>query len=228
MKNSIKHWPSQERPRERLIEQGASALSDAELLAIFLRTGYKEHSAVEVARMLILHFGSLRQVLDAPADELMSFKGVGSSKYALLMASKELSQRHLSQQLKANDSPLNSSALILDFLKLNLRHQTQELFAILLLSQQCQLIDFKVLFKGTFQQCQVSTQDIVRYALEKQSYYLIAVHNHPQGHALPSPEDLLFTQKLAQACQLMDFELADHFIISRNDYFSFAENNMLS
>ena len=227
MKISIKHWPSQERPRERLIEQGADVLSDAELLAIFLRTGYKEHSAVEVARMLLLHFGSLRQVLDAPAQELIGFKGMGKSKYALLMASKELAKRHLSEQLQLPDHTLSSPELIVNFLKLKLRDEKQELFGLLLLDQHCHFIDFHLLFKGTFQQCSVSTQDIVRYALTKHAYYLIAVHNHPQGHALPSPEDLQFTQKLAQACQLMDFKLADHFIISRHDYFSFAENALL-
>lgn len=228
MKTSIKHWPQQERPRERLIKQGAQALSDAELLAIFLRTGYKQHSAVEVARMLLSHFGSLRQVLEAPADELIGFKGIGTSKYALLMASKELSQRHLSEQITQQEQILSSPALIIDLLKSKLRHEKQELFAILLLNQQCQLIDFDVIYKGTFQSCQVSTQEIVRHALLKHGVYLIAVHNHPQGHALPSPEDLQFTEKLQQACNLMDLALADHFIISCNDYFSFAENGMLS
>lgn len=226
MKNSIKHWPEQERPRERLLEQGGHVLSDAELLAIFLRTGYKDHSAVELARELILHFGGLRQIIDAPIHEIIDFKGIGTGKYALLMASKELAQRYLKQQIQQTDLLFNQSTLIVDFLKSQLRHESQELFAVMLLNQQYELINFEVLFKGTFDHCSVSTQDIVRKALNKQASQIIAVHNHPQGHALPSPEDLQFTEKLKQACSLLELSLVDHFIISRNDYFSFAEQGL--
>lgn len=227
MIKSIKNWPEQERPRERLFEQGGHVLSDAELLAIFLRTGYKEHSAVELARQLLLHFGGLRQILDASNEDIINFKGMGMGKSAQLLASKELAQRYLKQQLKIEDK-LDSSALIIDFLKIQLRSEKQELFAVLLLNQHCQFIDFNILFKGTFSQCSVSTQEIVRHALEKHAHHLIAVHNHPQGHALPSPEDLQFTEKLAQACRLLDLQLSDHFIINTHDYFSFAEQGMLA
>ncbi len=223
---SIKHWPEQERPRERLLGQGAHVLSDAELLAIFLRTGYKDNSAVELARQLIHHFGGLRQILDAPNAEIIAFKGMGESKFSQLLASKELAQRYLQQQLKVTDQ-LDSSTLIIDFLKVQLRGERQELFALLLLNQHCQFIEFKILFRGTFQQCSVSTQDIVRYALDKHAYHIIAVHNHPQGHALPSPEDLQFTEKLSHACRLLDLQLSDHFIINCNDYFSFTEQGIL-
>lgn len=227
MKNSIKHWPEQERPRERLLEQGAHVLSDAELLAIFLRTGYKDHSAVELARQLILHFGGLRQIIDAPIEDILAFKGIGEGKYALLMASKELAQRYLKQQLQQTEITFDQSHLIVDFLKSQLRHESQELFAILLLNQQLEFIEFSILFKGTFQQCSVSTQDIVRQAIKKQASQIIAVHNHPQGHALPSPEDLQFTKKLQHACTVLDLHLVDHFIISRNEYFSFAEQALM-
>lgn len=227
MTKSIKHWPEQERPRERLLNQGAHVLSDAELLAIFLRTGYKEHSAVELARQLLLHFGGLRQILDAAHEEIINFKGMGMSKSAQLFASKELAQRYLKQQLQREEK-LDSSSLIVDFLKLQLRNEKQESFAILLLNQHCQLVQFDILFKGTFSQCSVSTQDIIRYALDKHAYHLIAVHNHPQGHALPSAEDIHFTKKLAQACQLLDLQLSDHFIINKHDYFSFAEQGLLA
>lgn len=226
MTKSIKDWLPHERPRERLFEQGGHVLSDAELLAIFLRTGYKEHSAVELARQLLSHFGGLRQILDASNEDIINFKGMGISKSAQLLASKELAQRYLKQQLKVEEK-LDSSALIVDFLKMRLRSEKQELFALLLLNQHCQFIEFKVLFKGTFAQCSVSTQEIVRYALDKHAHHLIAVHNHPQGHALPSPEDLQFTEKLAHACQLLDLRLSDHFIINAHDYFSFAEQGLL-
>ncbi|KAF7276666.1 hypothetical protein GWI33_009943 [Rhynchophorus ferrugineus] len=223
---SIKDWLPHERPRERLLEHGGHVLSDAELLAIFLRTGYKEHSAVELARQLLNHFGGLRQILDAPNEDIIAFKGMGASKFSQLLASKELAQRYLKQQLQVEDK-LDSSALIIDFLNVQLRSERQELFALLLLNQHCQFIEFNILFRGTFQQCSVSTQDIVRHALDKHAYHIIAVHNHPQGHALPSPEDLQFTEKLSQACKLLDLQLSDHFIISCNDYFSFAEQGIL-
>lgn len=226
MEKSIKHWPEQERPRERLLEHGSHVLSDAELLAIFLRTGYKDHSAVALARQLIQHFGGLRQIIEAPIEEILNFKGIGEGKYALLMASKELAQRYLKQQLQQTEATFNQSTLIIDFLKSQLRHESQELFALMLLNQQYQLIDFTILFKGTFQHCSVSTQDILRKALSKHASQIIAVHNHPQGHALPSPEDLRFTEKLKQACELLDLQLVDHFIISRNEYFSFAEQGL--
>ncbi|GAA5009010.1 DNA repair protein RadC [Acinetobacter puyangensis] len=227
MIKSIKHWPTQERPRERLLEHGGHVLSDAELLAIFLRTGYKEHSAVELARQLLHHFGGLRQILDAPNEDIINFKGMGQSKFSQLLASKELAQRYLKQQLK-NEEQLNSSALIVDFLKVQLRSEKQELFAVLLLNQHCQFIEYKVLFRGTFSQCSVSTQEIVRFAIDKHAYHIIAVHNHPQGHALPSPEDLHFTEKLAEASKLLELHLADHFIINCNDYFSFTEQGILA
>ncbi|TXJ09176.1 MAG: JAB domain-containing protein [Acinetobacter sp.] len=227
MSSSIKDWLPHERPRERLLEQGGHVLSDAELLAIFLRTGSKEHNVIELAQALLSHFGGLRQILDAPNEDIINFKGMGIGKSSQLLASKELAQRYLTQQLKTTEQ-LDSSALIIDFLKIRLRSEKQELFAILLLNQHCQFIEFHILFKGTFAQCSVSTQDIIRHALDKHAYHLIAVHNHPQGHALPSPEDLHFTEKLAQACQLLDLQLTDHFIISRNDYFSFAEQGILA
>lgn len=227
MPQTIKQWPARERPRERLLNQGGHVLSDAELLAIFLRTGYKDNSAVELARLLLGHFGGLRQLLDAPNQDIIDFKGMGESKSAQLLASKELAQRYLQEQLGTTPQ-LDSSALIVDFLKLKLRAERQECFAVLLLDQHFQLISFDVLFKGSFAQCTVSTQEIVRLALAQHAAHLIAVHNHPQGHALPSPEDLDFTSKLAQACRLLDVVLSDHIIINAHDYFSFAEHGLCS
>ena len=223
----IKQWPDQERPRERLLNQGGHVLSDAELLAIFLRTGYKAHTAVELARQLLQHFGGLRQILDAPNQAIIDFKGMGASKSAQLLASKELAQRYLQQQLVTTPQ-LNTSRLMVDFLNLHLRHQSQECFGILFLDASLQLIDFEILFKGSFVGCTVSTPDIVRLALTKKALQLVAVHNHPQGHALPSSEDIAFTTKLVQACNLFDLQLSDHIIISPDDYFSFAEHGLLA
>lgn len=227
MKNSIKDWPLQERPRERLLNQGGEVLSDAELLAIFLRSGYAEHSAISLARQLILHFGSLAQVLDAPAEALLKFKGIGAGKYALLLATKVLCQRYLQQQLRQQPA-LHQSSLVLDYLRLQLRDQTQEVFAVLLLDLQGHFLDFKILFQGSVAACHVSTREIVRFALQKQATRLIVVHNHPQAHAHPSAADIHFTHKLAAACQLLDLQLLDHFIIAGNNYFSFTEQGILA
>lgn len=226
MSQSIKQWPSQERPRERLINQGSHVLSDAELLAIFLRTGYKNHSAVELARQLLLHFGGLRQILDAPNQAIIDFKGMGISKSAQLLASKELAQRYLQQQLSSTPQ-LNSADLIIDYLTLQLRSEMQECFAILLLDSDFKLQLFEILFKGTLAQCSVSTQEIIRLAITTNCRHIIAVHNHPNGHALPSPEDISFTAKLSDACSLVDCVLCDHIIISSHDYFSFAEQGLI-
>lgn len=227
MKNSIKDWPLQERPRERLLNQGGKALSDAELLAILLRSGYAEHSAISLARQLMLHFGSLGQVLDAPAEELLKFKGIGASKYAILLASKVLCQRYLQQQLRQQPA-LQHSSLVLDYLRLQLQDQAQEVFAVLLLDLKGHFLDFKILFQGSVTACHVSTREIVSFALQKQAPRLIVVHNHPQATAQPSAADIAFTHKLFAACRLLDLQLLDHFIIASNDYFSFTEQGILA
>ena len=125
MNFSIKHWPEQERPRERLLSQGAQSLSDAELLAIFLRSGSRQHSAVELGRLLIQHFGSLNPILDAQLDDLSQFHGIGASKYAQLMAVKELGRRYVTQQLKQTALPLGTSRQLLDFLRFEFLGETQ-------------------------------------------------------------------------------------------------------
>lgn len=149
MNSSIKHWPEKERPRERLIQQGASSLSDAELLAIFLRSGSKQHSAVELSRVLLQHFGGLNPIFDTTLQDLSQFHGIGETKYAQLMAVKELGRRYISQHLKQEKIELSHSKALLDFLRFELLGETQEVFAVLCLDVHLRKISFKKMFYGS-------------------------------------------------------------------------------
>lgn len=223
---SIKNWPEQERPRERLIHQGAAQLSDAELLAIFLRTGSQQYSAVELARVLIQHFGNLSRLLDAPLAELSQFHGMGPSKYSQLMAVKELGKRYLSLQLQQAPS-LTHSLDVQHYLRYELSDERQEVFAVLCLDAELRKIAFKKLFFGAVQYCNVSINRILRYVIAQDACHVIVAHNHPQAQAQPSSADVALTQQLNQALQLVEVQLIDHIIIAAERSFSFAEHQLL-
>lgn len=227
MNLSIKHWPEQERPRERLIRQGASSLSDAELLAIFLRSGSKQHSAVELARLLLQHFGGLNPIFDARLDELNQFHGVGESKYAQLMAVKELGRRYIAQHLKQEKIELSHSKVLLDFLKFELLGETQEVFAVLCLDSHLRKISFKKMFYGSLHSCEISVNQLLRHAINQHASHLVIAHNHPFGIAQPSEADLSLTKKILQACQLVEINLIDHCIVSPEGTCSFAEHGLI-
>ena len=161
---SIKQWTEQERPRERLLLQGAESLSDAELLAIFLRSGSRQHSAVELARLLIQHFGHLNAVFDASLDELRQFHGIGDTKYSQLMAVKELGRRYLKHHLDQG-LDLSRSDLIRDYLRYELVGENQEVFAVLCLDSQLRKLSFKKLFFGSINYCSLSINHLLRYAI---------------------------------------------------------------
>lgn len=228
MQHSIKHWPEQERPRERLLEYGAQSLSDAELLAIFLRSGSRQHSAVELARQLIQHFGGLSPVFDAELGDLSQFHGIGPSKYSQLLAVKELGRRYLQQYFLQPQLELASSAQVLDYLRYELLGEKQEVFAVLCLDNELCKLSFKKLFFGSLHQCTVSINQVLRYALKHHACQLVVAHNHPFGQAQPSPADLELTRQLQQACQLVEIVLLDHFIIAPGSSFSFAEQRLLN
>ncbi|MCG8285621.1 DNA repair protein RadC [Acinetobacter seifertii] len=228
MNTSIKNWPEQERPRERLLQQGPQSLSDSELLAIFLRSGSRQHSAVELARLLIQQFGSLNAVFDASLNELTQFNGIGVTKYSQLLAVKELGRRYLDHHFQKNNLSLHSSDLVLDYLCYELKGEKQEVFAVLCLDAELRKLHFKKLFFGSIQHCAVSVNQTLRYALQQHACQLVIAHNHPLGSAQPSPEDIKLTQQLQQACQLVEIPLLDHFIISPEGSFSFAEQQLLN
>ncbi|WP_128814473.1 RadC family protein [Acinetobacter calcoaceticus] len=228
MNTSIKNWPEQERPRERLLQQGPQSLSDAELLAIFLRSGSRQHSAVELSRLLIQHFGSLNAVFDSSLSELTQFNGIGTTKYSQLLAVKELGRRYLDHHFQKNNLSLHSSDLVLDYLRYELKGEKQEVFAVLCLDPELRKLHFKKLFFGSVQHCAVSVNQTLRYALQQHACQLVIAHNHPFGSAQPSAEDIALTQQLEHACQLVEIHLLDHFIISPEGSFSFAEQQLLN
>jgi DNA repair protein RadC len=227
MNLSIKHWPEQERPRERLLQQGANSLSDAELLAIFLRSGSKQHSAVELARLLIRHFGGLAPILNAELPQLNQFHGIGATKYSQLMAVKELGRRYVAQQLQQHSLEIQNSSQLLDYLRFELLGETQEVFAVLCLDSQLRKLNFKKLFFGSLNSCTVSLNQLLRYALQQQASSIVIAHNHPLGHALPSAADIALTQQIAHACQLLEIQLLDHCVIAATGSFSFAEQGLI-
>lgn len=226
MNNSIKQWLEQERPRERLLQQGAESLSDAELLAIFLRSGSKQHSAVELARLLIQHFGGLNPVFDSSLEDLCQFHGIGDTKYSQLMAVKELGRRYLKHHLYQG-MDLSRSDLIRDYLRYELIGETQEVFAVLCLDSQLRKLDFKKMFFGSINYCNVSINQVLRYAIQKQATYIVIAHNHPKGFAKPSREDSDLTQQILKACELVEIRLLDHIIIAAEQSYSFTEHGLL-
>lgn len=228
IKQSIKAWPQQERPRERLLEQGASSLSDAELLAIFLRSGSRQHSAVELARLLIQHFGGLNPVFDASQEELCQFHGMGATKYSQLMAVKELGRRYLNNHFHQDYLNLDSSQLVLDYLCYELQGETQEVFAVLCLDSQLRKLHFKKLFFGSTNFCSVSIKQTLRYAIQQHASFIVIAHNHPFGEVQPSVEDIEMTQQLKQACECVEIKLIDHIIVAKQATFSFAEQRLLN
>ena len=227
MNLSIKHWPIQERPRERLILQGAPSLSDAELLAIFLRSGSKQHSAVELSRLLLQHFGGLNPIFDASFTDLNQFHGMGESKYAQLMAVKELGRRYLAQHLTQQKIELSNSKALLDFLTFELLGEQQEVFAVLCLDAQLRKINFKKLFYGSLNYCSISINQLLRHAIHHHATAIVIAHNHPHGTAQPSFEDKQLTQDIQRACELLEIKLIDHLIIAPEQNFSFAEHRLL-
>ncbi|MDF3843429.1 DNA repair protein RadC [Pseudomonas citronellolis] len=219
---SIRHWPAAERPREKLLEHGAASLSDAELLAIFLRTGVVGCSAVELARRLLHEFGSLRALLEADQASFSSHLGLGRAKYAQLQAVLEMARRHLAEQLR-RDSALESPQAVRDFLKARLRHEAHEVFACLFLDGRHRVLAFEVLFHGSIDSASVYPRQVVKRALAHNAAALILSHNHPSGITEPSQADRRLTQRLKDALALVDVRVLDHFIVGDGEPLSMAE-----
>lgn len=221
---TLKNWPSGERPREKLLKLGAVSLSDAELLAIFLRTGVKGCNVVELSRNLLLNFGSLANVFRANQAQFCQQHGLGSAKYVQLQACLEMSKRYLSEQLVQQGQDLTSSQATRDYLISELRHETREVFAVLFLDSQHQMLKFERLFWGTINAAAVYPRVVVEYALKHHAAAVILAHNHPSGVAEASIADKQITNKLTQALQLVDIQVLDHMIIAGPQCYSFAEN----
>jgi DNA repair protein RadC len=224
---AITDWPKDERPRERLLEQGAAALSDAELLAIFLRVGVRGKSAVDLARGLIHHFGSLNRLFSASETEFSKIHGMGPAKFTQLQAVLEMSRRALCEEMKEGDAFAKPGA-VRDYLKLHLSGLAQEVFFALWLDAQNRLIVAEELFRGTLTQTSVYPREVVKKALWHNAAAVVFAHNHPSGVSEPSPSDHLLTRELKQALALVDVRVLDHFIVAGQcQPLSFAERGLL-
>lgn len=223
---AITDWPVAERPREKLLAQGAAALSDAELLAIFLRTGVTGKSAVDLARELLVHFGGLRPLLESSAEQFCCAHGLGPAKYVQLQAVLEMGRRHLAATL-ARDGALESPDAVRHYLAARLRHQQREVFACLFLDNRHRVIRFEELFFGTIDAASVYPREVVCRALQYNAAALILAHNHPSGVAEPSHADRQITDRLIQALATVDIRVLDHMVVGDGEVTSFAERGWI-
>ena len=223
---SITEWPEDERPRERLLKQGAAALSDAELVAIFLRVGVKGKSAVELARDLVVEFGSLNGLFAASEVDLCAIHGIGQAKYVQLQAVLEMARRALVEDIKLTDA-LTSPKSVRDYLKLTLARLAHEVFVAVFLTSQNRVIKVEEIFRGTLTQTSVYPREIVKLALAHNAASVIFAHNHPSGEPTPSQADRALTKTLADALALIDVRVLDHFIVAPGASLSFAEQGMM-
>ena len=221
----ISEWPEAERPRERLLARGAAALTDAELVAVLLRTGLPGKSAVELARELIGRFGGLGGLLAAGAA-LRAVKGLGAAKSAQFIAALELARRSMHERLKEG-AALSSPSAVRDYLRLTLAGREHEVFVCIWLDAQHKVIAVDEPFRGTLTQTSVYPREIVKGALAANAAAVIFAHNHPSGVAQPSRADELLTRSLREALALVDVKVLDHFIVAGHQTLSFAERGLL-
>lgn len=224
---SITDWPADERPRERLLTQGAAALSDAELLAIFLRIGVRGKSAVDLGRELIGHFTSLGRLFAATEDELSAIHGMGPAKYVQLQAVLEMSRRALAEEMK-QVSVFATPGAVRDYLRLHLAGLPHEVFFVLWLDAQNRLIAGEELFRGTLTQTSVYPREVVKKALWHNAAAVVLAHNHPSGVSEPSSADESLTRELKKALALVDVRVLDHFVVAgQSRVVSFAERGLI-
>ena len=223
---SIRDWPEGERPREKLLEMGPTALTEAELLAILLRTGVRGQSALDVSRRLLVEFGSLRGLLSAERERLCRAKGLGPLRYAILQASLELSRRHY-QELMRSGSALSNPRATREFLRVRLRDLPHEVFCCVFLDNRHRVIAFEELFRGTIDGASVPPREVGKQALARNAAAVILAHNHPSGLAEPSQADELITRRLKEALALVDIRVLDHLVVGDGVCESFAERGLL-
>ena len=219
---SIRDWPAAERPREKLLEQGSGSLSDAELLAIFLRTGVTGKSAVDLARHLLTQFGSLRVLLEADLAQFSKELGLGPAKFAQLQAVLEMGRRHLAERMRKKPALENPQA-VRDYLKSMLRHEPHEVFGCLFLDSKHQVLTFEALFRGSIDNTSVHPREVVKRCLANNAAAVILCHNHPSGNSDPSQADQLLTKRLREALDLIDVRVLDHSIVGEGEPLSMAE-----
>jgi len=223
---SICDWPEDQRPREKLIQQGAHVLSDAELLAVFLRVGVKGKSAVELGTEILERFGSLHHLFSAPLKNFSQIHGLGPAKYSQIQAVLELAKRTISEDLQKGIA-LNSPKNVENFLQLLIGHKTYESFAILFLDVKNRLIQCEELFRGSLTAAKVYPREIIQRALHHNAAAVILAHNHPSGLTTPSNADITLTAELIRVLNTVDVKVLDHFIVAENKIYSFGEHGLL-
>ena len=223
---TIPEWPKDERPREKLIRMGPENLSDAELLAILLRIGKREESAIGLGRRLLIEAEGLAGIDGKGVSELCRIKGIGPAKAAQIKAAFEIGKRLLSSH-GGTKRIIRSSQDVYRSLHPHLCHRKREVFKVIFLSRRNAILKEETLFEGSLAESQVDPREIVKRALAESADGVIFVHNHPSGDPSPSPEDRAITQRLVQACQLMNIRVLDHIIIGDQGYYSFADAKQL-
>jgi len=223
---AITDWPVDQRPRERLIKHGPQALSDAELLAVFLRVGVTGKSAVDLGRDMVGHFGSLSGLFAASLENFSAINGLGPAKFAQLQAVLELARRALFEELQIGVT-LSSPQAVKQYLQLLLGSKPYESFAVLFLDVKNRLISCEELFRGTLTHTSVYPREIIKAALAHNAAGIILAHNHPSGTSEPSAADKSLTQTLKQALALVDVRVLDHFVVAAREVYSFTENGLL-
>ena len=222
----LTQWPPNERPREKLLNKGAASLSDAELLAIFLRTGIAGCNVVDLSRQLLQQFGDLASLLAADQQSFCQAKGLGQAKYVQVQAVMEMAKRALASTLRRGIT-LDSAKVARDYVASQLACEGNEVFAIMLLDAQHRLIEFKVLFQGTIHQTSVYPRVIVQTAMQTHAAAVILCHNHPSGVAEPSQADIRITSRVRDALALVDVDVLDHLVVGRGAVVSLAERGLM-
>ncbi|MYM35363.1 DNA repair protein RadC [Duganella sp. FT94W] len=223
---AIVDWPQEKRPRERLIREGAQALSDAELLAIFLRVGVAGKDAVQLGQQMMRHFGSLQRLFGATLPEFAALHGLGPAKFAQLQAVMELARRAILEEITAG-ATLGSPRAVKEYLRTTFAGKPFESFHVLFLDVKNRLIDAKEMFRGTLTHTAVYPREVVKEALARNAASVMLAHNHPSGTPDPSESDLLLTRALMQALALVDIRILDHFVVAGHQVHSFAEHGQL-
>lgn len=223
---AIKNWPAGERPREKLIHRGPQALSDAELLAIFLRTGIAGRSAVDLARDLLIQFGSISSLLNADLKAFCAVKGLGPAKYAQLQSVLELARRDLGEQL-SQEQVFSNPKTVRQFVRTHFQGYQREVFLCLFLDTRHRLIATEELFQGTIDGASVYPREVVKRALQHNAGAVIFSHNHPSGVAEPSDDDVQITRRLKKALSLVDIRVLDHIVVGHCEEISLAERGLL-
>lgn len=223
---TIKDWPEQDRPRERLIKFGAEKLQDAELLAILLRVGGVEDSAIDLARNLLNRFEGFRGLDSKSVSELCEINGIGPAKAAQVKAAIEIGKRMVAETIKTKEK-IETCEDVYRLVGPHMRNLTREEFKIILLTSRNNLISERTLFDGSLTESLVNTREIIKEALNQSAAAIIFVHNHPSGDPSPSTEDKRMTQKLVNACKLVGIRPYDHIIIGNNKYYSFVEHGLI-